>query len=1004
MSDTVHRLRHYGYEIEGEVHEDDPPVNHVKTITLRAASGIAEDPYRDHHILIDGARHTASRGIRMVVLDPFGEILSYETFDTHSGSSEQNAMANKINDYADPVAGNTFFFYSWDQPEGDTATLREAMRETLGLEFKLTYRCAYAAIARVGTPIFEEMRDSGPKAQIRHETRMSFGSISYPLKGHGRSTKGAQPFIDTSLPVETGEGTFAGKGTVNHAPNPDFSRWSDDTNLYGYSFFGGEGGAGHVRRYPGDGVFGNQCVLHTKDYDDPGYASYRMIRSGRLPASQFNLDNYFTMSFWAKPLANVDQLRIRCEYRWGTDSSQRSSPISYIFHPKPGWHRYEATGYIPATNNGMDTRDVMMIFGAYTPQSNHGEFSVLLDGVMLEQNTQQASAPSMVEGGSSDDSWVAAPTIDVSNDFTVSVDVLFGHQGNSQYGIYGQNGSWYVRIRSGNNIGMGYMRGSSYSANASYYDPIPDLEGWHRVTTTYNVSNRQVHIYIDDKEVHSGTLANTLPSPSEEGTGIGTEHAAYLENPVETWVRNYHQFDRVLSADEVKALAGSRLNTMPEGSMHGSVREEMIDLPSTYIPIHLDDVNTHNWEPKGATSMPAYGNDQGVWVTGETINLLDGKEAVWEGFGREAHMTETHLDAHNPFCATNQIGQWVHPASQDRGGDQRLYQDVTNYLDWSGDVIYCYSFYVWIPSSSDFMSSGHDTLRVRQPDDGQGAHTGKDLAIRYQEPDYDIRDQWQRCWVSFRPDPNESGRRAFVLFYHKLETEHVFYTAAGMLELGTKPSPFTETTRPMTKIDIAPSEYGVDLNEGPWTIGGWFYPNRETHSESGNPSGMGRTPYMEIGNYHQSGESNITVWNTGSSYRAEMNMRSDQNTLSSPDIYFDDDEFDDWLFVTMRRYGSNSNHFTLSIFDRHGTHHKVEETSHAMPNIPDILHIGSYAWSDRDSDYWWQNYWQERISDFFVAPERYNDDTLEHIFRSRLRAKAGNEVQVLGQIHERRTL
>lgn len=131
-----------------------------------------------------------------------------------------------------------------------------------------------------------------------------------------------------------------------------------------------------------DRLFGKRCVKHIKG---TGAFSYSMLANAtRILAEGKPLDTEYTLSLWAKPIANVNEIRLRCELRTATGGTDRFSIINEFIPIEMGWHHYEVTAVFPSIHPTTSDPivDIYPIFGIQGEVTDTAE--LLVDGLQLE--------------------------------------------------------------------------------------------------------------------------------------------------------------------------------------------------------------------------------------------------------------------------------------------------------------------------------------------------------------------------------------------------------------------------------------------------------------------------------------------------------------------------------------------------------------------------------------------------------------------------------------------
>jgi len=216
--------------LSNSINERLPKIHDTFSVQLRSTGGFKCD-YLNRYMKINNKDICIpDRGINLIRLDQWGELVDSSIYDTHHNNDNANLLADKITNSPD---GYTLIFSTWDQPSNSlsspylTGELKNAL-ETLGFELlNWNYRCAWLGIAKKGLqfPLAEKFA-AGETVDTFCELDMILdkGVIHFPFDNTTTSIQGIKPSINTNTTL-TSDGIAVEQSTTNLITNQDLTTW-----------------------------------------------------------------------------------------------------------------------------------------------------------------------------------------------------------------------------------------------------------------------------------------------------------------------------------------------------------------------------------------------------------------------------------------------------------------------------------------------------------------------------------------------------------------------------------------------------------------------------------------------------------------------------------------------------------------------------------------------------------------------------------------------------------
>ena len=415
------------------------------------------------------------------------------------------------------------------------------------------------------------------------------------------------------------------------------------------------------------------------------------------------------------------------------------------------------------------------------------------------------------------------------NKGTVVVDVTFhedntvnGYQGADQYCFGNQLGwnaanSWWFHdtdwwwIRDRDNV-----RHSTYLAH-----PMVREERTH-LAFVYDDSDGTMDIYKNGVLDSNGTKKPGLIGKLGD-LGVNWTHSGHAAGTTYKMCQTIHSlsfYDRTLTADEIKKLAGSKFHLTKEGNvMNSEIVEKPHGLPSDalYFPLSCE------------------GKDQYQYITpSEEKNVVYEDGAVWLGNSTTNIITNTNLDIGwgKGYCAGI---RW-----NDIDPPPRINSPVVSFIDNNADQAgYWYSYGDYAPQEpgkvytvSLYVKTNDSNFRINHYT-ADNSEVGRYWSETIRVPN---DGKWHRVvWNSFtNPSNSQSNSLSFrFLFGNEQGESQRTWLCAPQMEQGHYATPFVNGTRPQSKLNYR----GIDLTSNHWQEFSMIYTAK----------------YMESGLYRLSG-------------------------------------------------------------------------------------------------------------------------------------------------------
>lgn len=229
--------------------------------------------------------------------------------------------------------------------------------------------------------------------------------------------------------------------------------------------------------------------------------------------------------------------------------------------------------------------------------------------------------------------------------------------------------------------------------------------------------------------------------------------------------------------------------------------------------------------------------------------------------------------------------------------------------------------------------------------------------------------EWQYItWTSGAVTETVSGTGGFGIFMGTGWEGCFVEVAYPQFEKKPFATSFVDGARAGGNLSFKPSNMGINLNEGAWTIACWA-----KYKEYQMTGGV-RAPVLELGSYYLAGETSWTVGPRQSTNRLYLVLYSNQETEKhGGHIQYTSSEAIDWILVVLRKINVNTVELVTVSKESGLQKASVSSTQWSSNPVRDNLFVGRYGWTERMNGL---------IDELIVVPRAVSDEEIQSWYNS----------------------